>query len=166
MTTNSRPWQSFTIFISSTFTDMDAERDYLNNIIARDLEREFEKRRVSLTFVDLRWGVHTDKEKRQDERELSVLNVCMEEIKRRNGSFIAFEYKEVIADIGQASFLIDGYANFGWEIDENVMPDMTERYSANKGMHQHKKVVIRMKRALRRSEILRKRRHPVRLYLR
>ncbi len=90
----------------------------------------------------------------------------MEEIKRRNGSFIAFEYKEVIADIGQASFLIDGYANFGWEIDENVMPDMTERYSANKGMHQHKKVVIRMKRALRRSEILRKRRHPVRLYLR
>ncbi len=56
MTTNSRPWQSFTIFISSTFTDMDAERDYLNNIIARDLEREFEKRRVSLTFVDLRWG--------------------------------------------------------------------------------------------------------------
>lgn len=89
MTTNSRPWQSFTIFISSTFTDMDAERDYLNNIIARDLEREFEKRRVSLTFVDLRWGVHTDKEKRQDERELSVLNVCMEEIKRSRPFFVA-----------------------------------------------------------------------------
>ena len=75
-------------------------------------------------------------------------------------------FRDMIADIGQASFLIDGYANFGWEIDENVMPDMTERYSANKGMHQHKKVVIRMKRALRRSEIWRKRRHPVRLYLR
>ena len=55
-------------------------------------------------------------------------------------------FRDMIADIGQASFLIDGYANFGWEIDENVMPDMTERYSANKGMHQHKKVVIRRKR--------------------
>ena len=71
----------------------------------------------------------------------------MEETKkRRNGSFIAFEYKEVIADIGQASFLIDGYENFGWEIDENVMPDTTERYSVKKGETQHKKVVIRMKR--------------------
>ena len=53
----------------------------------------------------------------------------MEQTKRRNGSFIAFEYKEVTADIAQASFLMDGYANFGWEIDENVMPDTTERYS-------------------------------------
>ena len=90
----------------------------------------------------------------------------MEQAERRNRNFIAYEYKEVTADIAQASFLMDGYVNFGWEIDENVMPDMTERYSANKGMHQHKKVVIRMKRALRRSEIWRKRRHPVRLYLR
>ena len=70
----------------------------------------------------------------------------MEKTKRRNGSFIAFEYKEVVADIAQASFLIDGYENFGWEIDENVMPDTTERYSVKKGEHQHKKVVIRMKR--------------------
>ena len=56
----------------------------------------------------------------------------MEKTKRRNGSFIAFEYKEVVADIAQASFLIDGYENFGWEIDENVMPDTTERYSVKK----------------------------------
>ena len=70
----------------------------------------------------------------------------MEQTKRRNGSFIAYEYKEVTADISQVSFLIDGYENFGWEIDENVMPDTTKRYSADKGMHQHRKVVIRMKR--------------------
>ena len=70
----------------------------------------------------------------------------MEQTKRRNGSFIAFEYKEVTADIAQASFLMDGYANFGWEIDENVMPDTTERYFAGKGKNQNKKIVIRMKR--------------------
>ena len=70
----------------------------------------------------------------------------MEQTKRRNGSFIAFEYKEVTADITQASFLMDGYANFGWEIDENVMPVTAEKYSANNGTYQHRKIVIRLKR--------------------
>ncbi len=70
----------------------------------------------------------------------------MEQTKRRNGSFIAFEYKEVTADITQASFLMDGYANFGWEIDENVMPVTAEKYSANTGAYQHRKIVIRLKR--------------------
>ena len=38
---------------------------------------------------------------------------------RRVKGFIPYEYKEVSADLGQISFLIDGYVNFGWEIDEN-----------------------------------------------
>ena len=70
----------------------------------------------------------------------------MEQAERRNRNFIAYEYKEVTADIAQASFLMDGYVNFGWEIDENVMPDTTERYSAKAGTHQHRKTVIRLKR--------------------
>ena len=70
----------------------------------------------------------------------------MENENRRGKSFIAYEYKEVSADPGQISFLIDGYENFGWEIDENVMPDTTERYSAKAGTHQHRKTVIRLKR--------------------
>ena len=70
----------------------------------------------------------------------------MEQAERRNRNFIAYEYKEVTADIAQASFLMDGYVNFGWEIDENVMPDTTERYSAKTGTHQHRKTVIRLKR--------------------
>lgn len=89
MANNLRPWRSFTIFVSSTFIDMEAERDYLNNIVTRELEREYEKKRVSLNFVDLRWGVLTDKEAGKETRELSVLNVCMEEIKRSRPFFIA-----------------------------------------------------------------------------
>ena len=45
----------------------------------------------------------------------------MENENRRGKSFIAYEYKEVSADPGQISFLIDGYENFGWEIDENAV---------------------------------------------
>ena len=89
MANSLKPWRAFTVFVSSTFIDMEAERDYLNNIVARELEREYEKKRVSLSFVDLRWGVQTDKDAGKEVRELSVLNVCMEEIKRSRPFFIA-----------------------------------------------------------------------------
>lgn len=32
--------------------------------------------------------------------------------------FVAYDYKEIIADSDKISFLIDGYENFGWEIDD------------------------------------------------
>lgn len=83
------PWRTFTIFVSSTFLDMEAERDYLNNLIARKLEHEFEKQHVSLRFIDLRWGVHTDKNEAKELREASVLKVCLEEIKRSRPFFVA-----------------------------------------------------------------------------
>lgn len=64
----------------------------------------------------------------------------------RPGGFIGYEYKEVTADPGQASFLIDGYANFGWEIDENVMPGGLEKYPERTGSSHQRKTVIRFKR--------------------
>ncbi len=70
----------------------------------------------------------------------------MENEKRRTGGFMAYEYKEVVTDPGQASFFIDGYANFGWEPDENVMGDILEKYPERTGSSQHKKIVIRLKR--------------------
>ncbi|HJB82197.1 MAG TPA: hypothetical protein H9711_03500 [Candidatus Mediterraneibacter intestinavium] len=64
----------------------------------------------------------------------------------RTGGFIGYEYKEVVTDPGQASFLMDGYANFGWEVDENVMPGGLEKYPERAGSPQHRKTVIRLKR--------------------
>ena len=70
----------------------------------------------------------------------------MENAGRRPGKYIGYEYKEVVADSGQASFLMDGYANFGWETDGNVMPDGLEQYRQSAGGSSHGKVVIRLKR--------------------
>lgn len=68
----------------------------------------------------------------------------MEEKTRK--AFVGYEYKEVAADSDKASFMIDGYENFGWELDEN-MPgsslDGNQRKSYSKNPP---KVVIRMKR--------------------
>ena len=52
----------------------------------------------------------------------------MENENRKARSFIAYEYKEVSADSGQISFLIDGYENFGWEVDENIIQYGMEKY--------------------------------------
>lgn len=52
----------------------------------------------------------------------------MESETRKHKNFIGYEYKEIEADPGQVSFLIDGYENFGWEIDENVMQGGLDNY--------------------------------------
>ncbi|MBQ8804446.1 MAG: hypothetical protein IJZ53_12490 [Tyzzerella sp.] len=54
-------------------------------------------------------------------------------------NFIAYEYKEIVTDSDKASFLLDGYENFGWELDQNVNHE-------NVLATGHGKVVIRLKR--------------------
>ena len=87
-----QPWQTFSFFISSTFTDMDAERDYLRKIVFPRLNEYFAPRRVSLKIIDLRWGVNTNDfrdEQKAEERETQILKVCFDEIKRSRPFFIA-----------------------------------------------------------------------------
>lgn len=55
--------------------------------------------------------------------------------------YVGYEYKEIITTTNKVSFLIDGYKNFGWEIDENLNHggdiDMSYPYTS---------VVLRLKR--------------------
>lgn len=44
----------------------------------------------------------------------------MSENEKRGQPFVGYEYKEVITIANKVSFLIDGYKNFGWVVDENV----------------------------------------------
>ncbi len=81
------PWRTFSIFISSTFADMQAERDYMKHIVFPKVEVELRTKRIKLETVDLRWGVNTASVN-EDERETTVLKVCLEEIKRCRPFFI------------------------------------------------------------------------------
>ncbi len=83
----STPWRTFSIFISSTFADMQAERDHLKNIVFPKVEEELRKKRIRLETVDLRWGVDTASVN-EDEREATILKVCLEEIERCKPFFI------------------------------------------------------------------------------
>ncbi len=71
------------VFISSTFRDMMAERDYLVKFIFPKLRMLCESRGVTWGEVDLRWGV-TD----EQSAEGKVLPICLEEIKRCRPYFI------------------------------------------------------------------------------
>ena len=57
-------------------------------------------------------------------------------------SFIAYEYKEIVAQSNKASFLLDGYESFGWEVDKNLSEAMVE----NRDLPHQNKVILRLKR--------------------
>ena len=50
-------WQTVRVFISSTFSDMHAERDLLVKRVFPSLREKLAKYRIHLVDIDLRWGV-------------------------------------------------------------------------------------------------------------
>jgi hypothetical protein len=50
-------WKNVRVFISSTFQDMHAERDYLVKVIFPELRERCAKKHLHLIDLDLRWGV-------------------------------------------------------------------------------------------------------------
>ena len=71
------------VFISSTFRDMQAERDVLVKKVFPQLRKLCEERAVAWTEVDLRWGIT-----KQESSEGQVLPLCLAEIERCRPYFI------------------------------------------------------------------------------
>lgn len=70
-----------TIFISSTFRDMNEERDLFHARICPDLNEIAREYGESISFCDLRWGVNTSTLE-SEEGSRKVLSVCLDEIDR------------------------------------------------------------------------------------
>ena len=77
------PVRAIRVFISSTFRDMQLERDELVKRVFPQIRRMCEQRGVAWSEVDLRWGV-TDEQK----AEGAVLPICLAEIERTRPYFI------------------------------------------------------------------------------
>lgn len=54
---------------------------------------------------------------------------------KKEKNYVGYEYKEIMADSNKVALLLDGYENFGWEVNENLSEN-------GKGG----KIVIRLKR--------------------
>lgn len=69
-------WRTVRVFISSTFRDMQAERDYLVKVVFPELRERLERHRIHLVDIDLRWGVT-----RQQAENDRVLDFCLDQIR-------------------------------------------------------------------------------------
>ncbi len=76
-------WRTVRVFISSTFRDMQAERDWLVKVVFQELRERMAKRNLYLVDVDLRWGV-TEEEAEHGK----ALEICLDEIEHCRPFFI------------------------------------------------------------------------------
>lgn len=83
MTYQKKPSTDIRVFISSTFNDMQLERDQLVKKTFPILRAQCEKAGVSFTEVDLRWGITNE-----EAAEGKVLGICLEEIEQCRPYFI------------------------------------------------------------------------------
>lgn len=77
------------IFISSTFVDMQAERDLVQERVIPALREEARKYGENINAIDLRWGVDTSALE-TEEGSAKVLKVCLDEIDRSHPYMLIF----------------------------------------------------------------------------
>lgn len=75
--------QQIRVFLSSTFVDMQEERDYLVKKIFPSIKAECSRRGVDFVALDLRWGINEEAAKSG-----KVVEICMDEIVRSRPFFI------------------------------------------------------------------------------
>jgi hypothetical protein len=72
-----RPSSTIRLFVSSTFTDMKAERDLLQRKVFKRLREKCQELGLRFQAIDLRWGV--SEEAGRDNR---TMRICLRELKR------------------------------------------------------------------------------------
>ena len=108
------PWKTVLIFISSTFDDMHAERDYLVKRVFPELREWCEKRKLHLWDIDLRWGV-----REEDTQEQTVVEVCLKRIDDARPFFLCF--------LGQRRGWVPQEKHISLStLSENAFPDLKE----------------------------------------
>lgn len=78
-------YKSIKVFLSSTFLDMQEERDYLNRVIFPKFEIECKKRGVDFYPIDLRWGITDDQTKNNE-----TIYFCLKQVDYAMPFFIGF----------------------------------------------------------------------------
>ena len=73
------------VFLSSTFRDMQAERDYLVKFVFPEIRAACRSRHVQFTDIDLRWGLT-----REEAEQGKVVAICLDEIEKCRPYFIGF----------------------------------------------------------------------------
>lgn len=112
------------VFLSSTFADMQNERDALVKLF-RELAMEGKRRGVAINLLDLRWGITNDQK-----RNGKVISTCFQEIDNSRPYFIG-----IIGD------------RYGWiPTEEELMlnPELLERFPIIDEYHRRQMSITEM----------------------
>lgn len=109
------------IFISSTFKDMQIERDAIRDIASPSINQFAHKYGDQIDFCDLRWGIDT-KDLESFEKSTKVIDVCFEEIARSENVFILLlgDRYGSIPDKNIASYVVDKYDLDSTDVDRSI----------------------------------------------
>ncbi len=102
--------QSF--FVSSTFKDMQGERDALHKIVLPRLREKAKVYGQNVQFIDLRWGISTE-DMDSDEGASRIMEVCLDEIENCKPYMIIL--------LGE---------RYGWMPDMNLIQSTLEKKQA------------------------------------
>lgn len=78
------------LFISSTFNDMNLERDVMREHVLPALKEKYNNLGVEILLFDLRWGIFTGNESTEKQKEKEILRSCFQIIDMCRPFFIAF----------------------------------------------------------------------------
>lgn len=78
------------LFISSTFNDMNLERDIMREHVLPMLKERYNKKGIEILIFDLRWGIFTENESSEKQKEKEILQSCFQIIDMCRPYFIAF----------------------------------------------------------------------------
>ena len=111
----SRKCRNKSIFVSSTFRDMQAERDALRDFVLPKVNEFAARYGCAVELIDLRWGVDTASVS-EEEQTHKVLRTCLDEIERSRPFFIGLigdrygwmpPIPEMEAALGDAQFSVE-----------------------------------------------------------
>lgn len=111
-------WKNIYVFISSTFNDMHAERDFLVKRVFPELRVWCAKRHLKLRDIDLRWGVSAA-DAQENKR---VVEVCLRNIDKCRPFFLCF--------MGQRRGWVPGSADVNPAVLD-AFPDLAAYIGAN-----------------------------------
>lgn len=80
--------QRVPVFISSTFRDMDHERDLINTLVIPMVNQRVADTGTSVYPIDLRWGIDTTDLASVEGRQQAVLDTCIDEVERCRPLFV------------------------------------------------------------------------------
>lgn len=104
------------IFMSSTFNDMQSERDLIRERVTPEIAETLSVYGRSVEFIDLRWGIDTASVD-ENVANRKILRTCFEEIKNSDPFFVAFlgerygwipDYSDVISALENEGIPTDG----------------------------------------------------------